>query len=210
MISYPGIVKNYASYFDTPQRKNYLGLGVTLVTLIVLVLMIYPAVFYLLDLNSQLTANRKIDKLLSEKITNLDSAKQYLGSLQESLTTIDTSLPNSASIAEYLKNLETELQGSLAVISNITMDETQLISSSKGRPPQLIPVNYNLALSGSFENLKQALNQLETLSRFTDITSATFTAKKETGGELKLVLAARTYFYGSPEVADKKTVGVTE
>lgn len=210
MISYPGLVKNYASYFDTPQRKNYLALGVTLVTLIVLVIMIYPAIFYVLNLNSELGANRKIDTLLTEKLTSLDSAKQYLGALQESLTTIDTSLPNSAAVAQYLKNLETELQASSAVISNITMDETQLISSPKGRPPQLIPVNYNLTLSGSFENLKQALNQLETLSRFTDITSATFTAKKETGGELKLALVARTYFYGSPELLEKKTVGVTE
>lgn len=210
MISYPGLVKSYLPHFDTPQRKNYLNLGVTLTTLIVLLLMIYPAVLYVLDLNSQLTANRQIDKALSSKLTNLDKAREYLTTLSESLDTIDNALPNSAFIAQYLKSLEQQFQLINALISNLSIDETQLVSASKEGSTQLIPVNYTLTLSGSFENLKQALSSLESLYRFTDIKTVAFTANKETGGDLKLVVQVRTYFYGVPERVDAKVVGVTQ
>ena len=200
MISYPSLVKNYASYFDSPVRKNYLSLGVTLFTLIVLLLMIYPAVFYVLDINNQLTTNREIDQLLSKKISDLGKAKQNLETLSSGLREIDSALPNSAEVASYLKDLEQELSSNQTVVASIQVDETQLQGGSVKGSPQIIPLSYSLTISGSFDNLKSALDRLEKLARFTDITSASFSAKTELGEDLRLVLKAKTYFYTTRDI----------
>lgn len=169
--------------------------------------MVYPAIFYVLDINNQLNTNRKIDTLLSEKITNLDKAKQYLTTLSGNLTAIDSSLPKAANIARYLQDLEQKMQASQAVISNIGIDETQLTTAATDKTPQVIPIKYTISLTGSFDSLRQSLNHLEKMDRFTDITSAAFSAKKETGNEIKLTLKANTYFYGVPELIEKPIGG---
>jgi Tfp pilus assembly protein PilO len=210
MISYPSLVKSYASYFGTPARKSYLSLGITLLTLILLILMIYPAIFYVLDVNSQLRNNREIDRLLSEKITQLNSAKQSLETLSSSLVEIDEALPNNAEVADYLKSMEAELAGTQTVISNIQMDETQLVEGDTSQTPQVIPVSYTISIGGDFNNLRNSLDRLEKLGRFTDITSAGFSARSEAGESLRLILKAKTYFYAVPELRPVTVSGASQ
>lgn len=197
MISYPSLVKSYAAYFEKPNRKNYLSLGITLVTIIVLVLMIYPAILYIIDINGQLNKNREINEILTQKITDIQKAHENIGKLTSSLTIIDQTLPDSAQLADYLKTLELGLASSQAVISSLQFEETPLSTAETKTAPQINSVSFTLSLSGDYNNLRQSLDQLEKLSRYTDIAAASFSTKKDQASGLQLILRARTYFYGA-------------
>lgn len=197
MISYPSLVKNYAAYFEKPSRKNYLSLGATLVTIGVLILMIYPAILYILDINGQLNKNREINKILTQKISDIQKARDNMSNLTSTLTIIDQALPNSAQLTEYLKTLETDLASSQAVISSLQFEETPLSPAESKTAPQINSVSYTLTLSGDYPKLKESLSKLEKLSRYTDIWTASFSSKKDQATGLQLILRAKTYFYGA-------------
>lgn len=197
MISYPSLVKNYTAYFEKPTRKNYLSLGVTLITIIVLILMIYPAILYILDVSSQLSKNREVSQILTQKILDIQKARDNMSNLTSSLTTIDQALPNSAQLAAYLKTLETSLASSQAVISSLQFNETPLSPAEAKTAPQINSVTYTLTLAGDYTNLRASLDRLEKLSRYTDIAAASFSSKKDATDQLQLILRARTYFYGA-------------
>lgn len=202
MISYPGVVKNYQSYFDTPTKRNYLSLGVTLVTLIVLILMIYPAIIYIIDLNQQLAKTKKINQQLTEKIQSLNAAAVQLENLQTDLGVLNTALPSHAEVDKYLQLFEEEIDRSGSIIDSLQMNETQINNLKVTASAALVPVTYSATLLGDYDSLSRSLGNIEKISRITDITAASYTNREDQESELKLIIKGKTYFFGTLEKID--------
>src|SRR5574339_537699 len=103
MQFYEQALKQYGQATADPKKKNYFEITLTLVLLIVLVIMIYPAITHILNLNKEIQAGKVVEKALEEKLVALSQAEQNLKKIEDDLPLLELALPVGSDIDKYLQ-----------------------------------------------------------------------------------------------------------
>ncbi|HSX58269.1 MAG TPA: type 4a pilus biogenesis protein PilO [Candidatus Saccharimonadales bacterium] len=206
MQFYEKTLKQYNQYTADPKKKNYFEIALTLGLMIVLLLMIYPAVTYILNLNKEIQAGRVVKEGLSQKIQDLQNARNAFADVQTDLPLLQLALPIGSDVDKYVqKPLE-----DLASRHGLTLKSIQFADLPISQPAtenvKLRDMDFTLSLTGGYTNLNDFLKDLEKFVRVTNVDSITL---KGSGSDVTVTISAVTNFLGSPVIIPNQTSGGT-
>jgi|GEM_PF-2712974 len=185
--------------------KDYFGILASLALLIVLILIIYPAVKHVVEINKEISDARVIKAGLEAKLDALSQARTNYDEVKNDLGVLDLALPVGSSLPPYLKSVEDLSSKSGLKISNAQFNNVPLTKVAKTTASlQATKISYKITLDGGFTNLEQLLVSLEKFIRVSDVTSIDVEKAQATNGRsspsgtLTESLGIDTYFLGPP------------
>lgn len=173
--------------------KGYFGVVATLVLLIVLVLLVYPAIGHITRLNKELSDARVVKEQLETKLQNLSLAKSSLEEIQEDLPTLELALPIGSDMIPYLKKIESLVKKNRLQIAVVQFSDVPLSKPTVNPSLKTKNMGYVITLQGSFTDFSKFLSDLENFIRTSDVLGLDV-AKEE--DELKQTLSITTYYLG--------------
>lgn len=206
MQFYEQALNRYNQTTTDPKKKNYFEISLTLILLIVLLIMIYPAITHILKLNKELEAGRTVNKALDEKIVALYTAKDNLAKVENDLPLLELALPIGSDLEKYLeKPIE-----SLAGKHNLTIKSVQFndipVSKPETQDVRQREMSFTLNLTGPFPNFQAFVKDLENFVRVTSIEDLQL---KTSGSEIAISITAFTNYFGTPVSIPKQAGGET-
>lgn len=203
MQFYERALVSYNQVADTPKKKNYFEIAATLVLLIALIVMIYPAITHILELNKEITAGKVVQESLIEKKLALDNAKANLAAIQNDLPVLEAALPTGSDIKTYIKKPLEDLTSK----HNLTLNSVQFTDlpiSSPGDTNLVVRnMDFTVSVQGDFTNFNDFLSDLE---KFIRVTSVATIDIKNNNNSISATLNATTNYLGSP-ILVKNQVG---
>ncbi|OGY24127.1 MAG: hypothetical protein A2172_01115 [Candidatus Woykebacteria bacterium RBG_13_40_15] len=179
------------------QAKDYFYIIASLILLIVLVLIMFPAVKYVAQLNREISDARIIKSGLETKINSLAEARKNYDEVKDNIQYLDSTMPVGSSLPSYLKGIEQLVADSKLTISNIQFTNVPLAKTPKTTASlQTKRISYKLTLTGNFLDFQDFLSDLEKFIRVSHVTSINLAKDKE--GILKEALEIDTFFLGIP------------
>jgi Tfp pilus assembly protein PilO len=161
-----------------------------------------PTIVTIVNLQSQIKLKKDVDLKLGQKVQALQKAQLSFAKAQNDLSIIDKTLPPGADFTRFERELEY-----LAVKNNIILFDGRFggfnvignpkVSSTKKTVSNLnyTTLDFNLGISGSYQNLKNFLKDLENLDRLVTINNLSFSKQTQTkGAELQIKLNAQTFY----------------
>lgn len=205
MQFYEQALVKYNEYADTPKKKNYFEIVATLLLLIALVVMIYPAITHIIELNSEIAAGKVVEQSLNKKIIDLETAKANLAAVQKDLPLLELALPTGSDIKTFIKKpLEDISSKHNMVITSVQFGNLPISIPSSN--VNLIPRNmdFSITLSGTFVNFEDFLKDIEKFIRVTDMTNINI---KTNGTTISATLQATTNYLGEPLTVSNQAGG---
>lgn len=196
MQFYEQTLANYNKASADPKKKNYFDLAATLVLLIVLIVMIYPAIQHIASVNKEIETNKVVDKKLSDKINSLNLAEQNLDEVKGDLALLEKALPTGSDVKNYIKTpIETLAAKHNVAIKSIQFNDVPISVPDKETTLSIRNIDYTLSLSGNFTALNEFLKDAENFIR---ITSTRQLDMKGDSSQQVLTIQATTNYLGSP------------
>lgn len=204
MQFYEQALNRYNQTTADPKKKNYFEISLTLILLIVLLVMIYPAITHILNLNKEIEAGRIVDKALDDKLVALSLAEDNLDKVQNDLPLLELALPIGSDFEKYVeKPIET-----LTKKNNLTIKAVQINDTPVSKPTteevRQREMPFTLSLTGTFPNLLTFVKDLE---NFVRITSVDGLQLKASGSELTITINAVTNYLGTPVSIPNQATG---
>lgn len=204
MQFYEKALTQYNKTTADPKKKNYFEISLTLILLIVLLIMIYPAITHILTLNKEIQSGRVVEKALGDKIVALNQAESNLATVEKDLPLLELALPVGSDLDKYVqKPLE-----SLSVKDGLTTKSIQFndipISKPSTENVRLREMEFTMNLTGSFPNFLTFVKDLENFVRVTSVSSLQL---KSSGTEVEITIKGRTNFLGTAITAAKQVTG---
>lgn len=200
MQFYEKALGTYNQYTADPKRKNYFEIGATLVLLIVLILMIYPAINHILKLNKEIAAGRLVETSLEDKITDLNRARENLEEIKEDLPLLELALPTGSNIKNYLQNpIESLARAHQLTMKEVRFEEVPISDPDKNSELKVREINYNVTLIGSFVEFSAFVKDLEKYIRVTDIDKIEI-KKPDSSSPTNYTVSATTRYLGLPVI----------
>ena len=203
MVNYKEVlIQQYDNVSSNPQTKSYFGVLATLVLLIILVILIFPAVRHVTEINKEITDAREVKAKLENKLEAIDQAKENLAEVQEDLPLLDLALPVGSDMPEYFVRVNKLASKHKLKISAVQFSDVPL-SKPSVRESELVTKDfiYSITLEGGFPNFRSFLSDLENLIRISDVNTVMVVKEKNT--PLKHTLGVSSFFLGislvSPE-----------
>lgn len=200
-MNYQNLTKNYQEIIESPIKRSYLSLGLTIGLILLLLVLLVPALTGTWALYNQVAEQTKTDQQLKAKLAALRQGESNYLSLQDSVTMINQALPNGPDVGNYIHNIEALASKSAIRIQAVQVSDVPLSkpATSSKTPLSVQPVLFNISLSGDYPNLKQFLKNIENLLRVTSVENVTFSNKSEANqpGALTINIAAKTFYMGS-------------
>ena len=201
MQFYEQALTQYNQATADPKKKNYFEITLTLVLLIILLVMIYPAVTHILNLNKEIQAGRVVDKALGDKLIALSQAQNNLAEVEKDLPLLELALPIGSDVDKYVqKPIET-----LAAKDGLTIKSVQFNDIPVSKPAtedvRLRDMQFTMNLTGAFPNLLAFVKDLENFVRVTSVESLQL---KTSGAELTITIKGTTNFLGTAVTAAKQ------
>ena len=196
MQFYEQTLANYNKASADPRKKNYFDGAATLVLLIVLIVMIYPAIQHIASVNKEIETNKVVDKKLSDKINSLNLAEQNLDEVKGDLALLEKALPTGSDVKNYIKTpIETLAAKHNVAIKSIQFSDVPVSVPDKETTLSVRNIDYTLSLSGNFTALNEFLKDAENFIR---ITSTRQLDMKGDNSQQVLTIQATTNYLGSP------------
>ncbi len=197
MQFYEKTLKQYNQYTADPKKKNYFEIALTIGLMIILLLMIYPAITYILNLNKEIQAGRIVQEGLTRKVSDLETARSNLAAVQKDLPLLQLALPIGSDVDEYVqKPLE-----SLASKNSLTLKSVQFsdlpISTPKTEDVKLRDMEFTISVTGSFANVASFIKDLEGFVRVTNLDTVEI---KGNGSEVTATIKGTTNFLGTSAI----------
>ena len=195
MQFYEQALSRYNQAITDPKRKNYFEITLTLVLLIVLLVMIYPAVTHILTLNKEIQAGKVVEGALEEKLLALEQAKANLTQIEADLPLLELALPVGSDVDKYLqKPIE-----SLSAKNGLNLKSIQFndipVSKPTSEDVRQREMAFTATLSGNFASLLTFITDLENFVRVTNVDTLQL---KATGAELSITVSGTTGYLGTP------------
>lgn len=184
-----------------PKKKNYFEITLTLILLIILLVMIYPAITHIITLNKEIQAGRVVDKALGDKIVALNQAQDNFAKVEKDLPLLELALPVGSDLDKYVqKPIE-----SLSTKNSLTVKSIQFSDVPVSKPTtedvRLRQMEFTMSLTGAFPNLLAFVKDLESFVRVTSVDTLQL---KASGAELAITLQGTTNFLGTAVTAAKQ------
>jgi Tfp pilus assembly protein PilO len=199
---YEQAMSRYNQVNEDPKKKHYFEVTLTLVLLIVLLLMIYPAITHILNLNKEIQAGKTVETALENKLIALGQAENNLAEIQAELPLLELALPVGSDIDKYLqKPLE-----SLSNKHGLTIASTQFsdipVSKPETEAVRVREMNFTISLRGGFPNLLSFVTDLENFVRISNVETL---QAKSNGSELQITIQGSTSFLGTQVTVPNQT-----
>lgn len=176
------------------KSKGYFSVFATLILLIVLVALIYPAIKHITTINKEISDARVVKASLEQKLEDIETAKTNLADMKDSLPTLDLALPVGSDLNPYLKKIEAFAKKHKVKIAAIQFSAVPLSKPTLEETLKTKELSYSITLEGNFTQFRKFLTDLEKYIRTSDVSSVTL-AKKEKG-EVRQTLGVTSYYLG--------------
>lgn len=196
MQFYEQTLSNYNKITADPKKNNYFEISATLILLIILVVMIYPAIQHIASVNKEIETNKIIEKELADKITNLGLAQANLDQVKSDLPLLEKALPTGSDIKDYIKiPLETLAGRNSVTLKSVQFSDVPLSVPTTDADLTVRNINFTISLSGNFTNLTNFLKDAENFIRVTSVRNLDI---KGIGSQQTMTLQATTNYLGIP------------
>jgi Tfp pilus assembly protein PilO len=172
--------------------KSYFSVLATIILLIVLIILIYPAIQHITRLNREISDARLVQQSLKTKLDNLTLAKANLDEVRADLPILDLALPIGSDFTPYLKKIERMVKKSKLEIAAVQFTDVQLSKPKSEENLQSKKLSYTITLEGSFPRFRTFLKSLEEFIRTSDVT--TVSISKDDEGVLLHTLNVSSYY----------------
>lgn len=209
MQFYEQTFKRYQDFTADPKKKNYFDIAATLILLIVLVIMIYPAISHITKVNKEIQDGKVVEEALKNKISNLELAADNLNEIKSDLPLLEKALPTGSDIKTYLKTpLEKIAQVHQLVINSVQFNDIPISLPKKDESLTARDITFTITLTGNFVKINDFIRDLELYIRVTSIQQLDI---KEQGNDETITLQATTNYLGTPvTIIPNKTEGSTK
>jgi Tfp pilus assembly protein PilO len=163
----------------TPKRFFYLLLGSGLLVLVAAGVGYYYALTFIQGTQNQLATQLAEQSAADDQLTYLGKLKnQYAHDIVPILPLIEQALPHTKNQTELLSQLQQIAQESGLSITSVSFTSGQGLPTATSQTVQngtvlALPISFQI--SGSFTQLQTFLTKVETLSRFTNVTTLSVT-----------------------------------
>lgn len=185
---------NIRFLYQKKQARVYTGIVLSILTVAFFgFFAIRPTLVTISGLLKEIKDKREVVAQMDQKINNLAKAQANYNQISNRLYLINQSLPQDPDLSLLIKQVEALARISSVNLDSVRFDKTNLQGEVEKKEEQ--KVGFSLALSGSYQNLKQFLNSLDTLRRVILIESFAFKSKAE--GEtqfLTLTINAKAHY----------------
>jgi Tfp pilus assembly protein PilO len=182
------------------QRFYYLIAGNVLVLVLIGIFVLRP-VMGLLGRHADETTALKADIATAEqKIETLRALKESLPATKAVYAPVIENAPKHKDIAGY----QTELED-LAALTEVDLVTVDTSGTAKGQSPAAAQPDLTIGgfpafplsidVTGSYANVLDFVNRLETMNRFTRVTALNF-VQADAAGEVKLTITAQSLYFG--------------
>jgi len=198
MQFYERALTTYNKYADDPKKKDYVALVATILLLIVLFVLIYPAAIHVFKLNKEVSDGKAQLKTLKTNLTNLEQARANFQQIGGDLTLLNQALPIGSGVKDYLK---TPLEA-LAAQHSLGFKSFQATNVPVSVPPptqtlSLRYMTYTASFTGTYPNFQEFLSGLESFIRITKVSGFTI-AKDESAKEPVFTVTGNAAFLDAP------------
>lgn len=195
MEDYKATLSRYTNFDADSPTKSYFGILATLVLLIVLLLMIFPAIKHITAINKEIADARIVKTKLENKLVAIDLAKQNLESASSDLPLLNLALPVGSDLPNYLKRIEKLAKSNKLTVSTVGFTDVPLsVPSIQDDNLKTKKIVYTIGFEGSFTNFNKFLGKLEQLIRISDVDIVKIEKKEDE--PLKESLEVTSYFFG--------------
>lgn len=138
---------------------------------------IRPTLVTIGGLLKEIKDKREIVAEMDQKIDDLNQAQTNYNQIRDDLYLVEESLPLDPDLPILIKQLESLARLSSVVIESVRFEKTNLQGEIEIEEGQA--VGFSITVMGSYENLKEFLNSIDTLRRIISVESFGFTSKTE-------------------------------
>lgn len=196
MQFYEQTLGNYNKLTADPKKKSYFEISATLILLIILIVMIYPAIQHIATVNKEIETNKAIEKQLVDKITNIGLAQENLDKVKNDLPLLEKALPTGSDIKNYIKTpLESIASKNSVVLKSVQFNDVPVSAPTTLENLAVRNIDFTLALSGNFTSFVSFLKDAENFIRLTSIRNLDI---KGSGSQQTMTLQATTNYLGTP------------
>lgn len=154
---------------------------------------IRPTLVTISGLLKEIKDKKAVVEQMDQKINNLTKAQINYSRIANELNLVGESLPQDPALPILIKQLESLARLSSVNLESIRYEKTNLQGELAKEESQA--TSFNIALTGSYQNLKQFLNSLDTLRRIISVESFAFNSKIEEEIQIMaLTINAQAYY----------------
>lgn len=182
------------------QRYYYLIAGNVVVLILIGVFVLRPVMGLLADHADEITAVKADIAASRQKTETLRELKESLPATKAVYAPVIKNAPKHKDIAGY----QTELED-LAVLTKVDLLTVDTSGTPEGQSPTAAQTDLTVGgfpafpvsmdVQGSYANVLDFVNRLETMDRFTRVTSLGF-VQVDGSGEVKLTITAQSLYFG--------------
>ena len=184
-----------SNFYKTRKARVYTGIIAALVTIIFFIAFaIKPTLVTIAGLIKQVKDQQFVLTSLEGKIRNLSTAQTNYLNNESKIYLVDEALPASAEIGSLAKQLEALSRKTEVSIESFRINEAVLDSAEEKIANEKQPVNFNVTVSGNYENLRKFINLLSNLRRTISIESFVFQSGRDQSGILALNINGQVWF----------------
>lgn len=184
--------------YSKPLTKETLNLILSLLlSLFFILFALRPTILIIVKLWKEIEIKQEIVKKMDGKITNLNQAQISLEKTKNLTPIVNKVLPPNASFPRFEREFTYLAFENNLEITSLNFDQFYLIGKTIDvDPSKQINISFNSELTGSFENIKKFLAELENLDRIVILekTIMNTQSEKETT-MLDLVINGNIFYY---------------
>jgi Tfp pilus assembly protein PilO len=161
---------------NTPQKKTYTFLGVTLLLILVLLFgAIRPTLVTITQLRAQIKESKRVEARLQQKINTLNSFQKDYNRLEDDFQMLNYYFPKDSDYSLLMANLESIIKSYGFELSNLSVESVEEESHEQtGKYAGMVPVEASIRIVGNQNDLIDLMEYLEGLPIILEITSVRF------------------------------------
>lgn len=167
--------KKISKFGTSETAKSYFSILATLVLLIVLVSLIYPAIGHITKINKEISDAKVVKSKLETKLGDLNLARTNLEAVEANLPTLDLALPLGSDLSAYLIKIEAFANKRKLSIEAMQFSDVPLSKPSVTSNISTKAFSYTITLGGNFTNFQKFLSDLENYIRTSDVKTVNLT-----------------------------------
>ncbi len=175
--------------FKKEKAQKFTTIVLTIVAVIILAIFaINPTLSTIANLNKQLEDARFVSKRLQDKINDLSILQSKFNSIQEDLPLIYESVPKKSEAPKITGQIQ-----AIAQAANVTIISTQISNITQAQA-KFYYLDFNITLTGSYENIINFIDQLSNSQRITYIYNVSITKGQKEGEALRVNVKGQAFF----------------
>ncbi|MBI2622114.1 type 4a pilus biogenesis protein PilO [Candidatus Microgenomates bacterium] len=190
IISKPQIKSYYAKLGPLLRDKRNSAYFMLILSLFALsffgIFAIKPTLQTITQLQREITDNNLVYEKLKEKNRNLLTLQSEYKQIEQDLPVVYAALPEQVDAPTFLLKVRTLVNTHNLSVTNLSLGKSSLSGQENVDKKTTNSVTFNLSVSGSYQNIKQFLNELTSLDRLVTLNTIEITPNSSETGENKL------------------------